>query len=72
MASSAQDNIRTGVVVRLIRDKGFGFIKDDESGDELFFHRSAIDNFDGAENRRVRFQASAGPKGPRAERVQTL
>ena len=31
----------TGTIKRLVRDRGFGFIRDD-GGQEWFFHRSAV------------------------------
>jgi CspA family cold shock protein len=67
MASQQQ-----GVVARLIRDKGFGFVRSD-NGEELFFHRSSARNFDQLqEGARVEFQAGNGPKGPRAEHVNEV
>ena len=61
----------TGQIVRLIKDRGFGFIKD-ESGQEYFFHFSALDprnqvKFENLlEGNRVEFQFETGDKGPRA------
>ena len=31
----------SGTIKRLVRDRGFGFIRDD-NGQEWFFHRSAV------------------------------
>jgi CspA family cold shock protein len=58
-------------IARLMRDKGFGFIRD-ERGQEWFFHRSSVQgNFDQlAESQRVTFTEGQGPKGPRAETVR--
>ena len=53
-------------------DRGFGFIADDH-GHEWFFHLSGVvdGRFDDLrEGQRVIFDEGAGPKGPRAERVQ--
>lgn len=61
-----------GTIKKLVRDKGFGFIAC-ASGDEYFFHSSAVQNarFDElAEGRAVRFRIGEGPKGPRAEDVR--
>lgn len=57
---------------RLVRDRGFGFIRNDADGSELFFHRSAVQgSFDTLkEGDAVRFDVGSGPKGPRAESVQ--
>jgi len=35
---------RTGTVRRIIEDRGFGFIRDDESREDLFFHASELVN----------------------------
>jgi CspA family cold shock protein len=60
-----------GVVVRVMPDKGFGFIRD-ERRQELFFHRSAAgDEFERMrEGTKVTFTEARGPKGPRAESVR--
>lgn len=59
-----------GTIKKLVSDKGFGFIAD-ENG-ELFFHSSACENchFDDLrEGQKVEFTRGSGPKGPRAENV---
>jgi cold shock protein len=59
-----------GTVKRVVFEKGFGFVADD-NGQEYFFHQSACSNFDSMrEGQRVTFEKGQGPKGPRAERVQ--
>lgn len=60
-----------GEVIRLVRDKGFGFILG-ENGVEFFFHRSELrdSNFEGLRDRqKVIFNPTQGPKGSRAEGV---
>lgn len=60
----------TGIVKRLIRDKGFGFIESGKS--EFFFHRSALKNMnfeDLQEGQEVTFEEGEGTKGPRAEDI---
>lgn len=61
----------TGTIKRLVRDRGFGFIKDD-SGQEWFFHRSAVEgNFEMlAEGAKVSFDPEDSAKGPRAGNVR--
>lgn len=61
-----------GSITRLVRDKGFGFIKGEASTEEYFFHRSgAIDPYETlTEGQRVRFEPARGPKGLRAEHVE--
>jgi cold shock protein len=62
----------TGTIRTLRVDKGFGFIKD-SSGNEYFFHQSAIYGEgigDLREGDSVEFDVGQGPKGPRAENVK--
>jgi CspA family cold shock protein len=61
----------TGTVKRVVRDKGFGFIADDQQR-EYFFHSSACrgTRFDDLrEGQRVSFEVGQSAKGPRAENV---
>jgi cold shock protein len=61
-----------GTIKRLIRDRGFGFIRA-EDGQEVFFHRSALHglDFDGLrEGEKVAFEVERGAKGPRAVNVR--
>ncbi|MBI4491477.1 MAG: cold shock domain-containing protein [Chloroflexi bacterium] len=65
-----------GTVARMIRDRGFGFIRDDQ-GEELFFHASAVQNasFDAlAEGQQVEFEKTRDPRGRgyRAENVRLV
>ena len=69
------NNMATGIIKRLVRDKGFGFIKPDpESGhEELFFHRSTVRDAtyeDLTEGSRVTYEATRSDKGARAEDVR--
>ena len=61
-----------GTIKRLVRDRGFGFIRD-EGGQEWFFHRSGVEgNFESlSEGQRVSFEEEASPKGPRAASVRS-
>jgi CspA family cold shock protein len=59
----------TGTVVRLLEDKGFGFIRGADNV-EYFFHRSAAPEFDSLKaGASVVFLPTEAPKGPRAESV---
>jgi len=49
--------------------KGFGFIKDDESGIEYFVHISGINENTLNENDVVKFDVVEGKKGPNAVNV---
>jgi len=60
-----------GIVRRIVRDKGFGFIQGPD-GVELFFHRSTLvaGAFDRLrEGARVTYTAVESMKGPRAADV---
>ena len=61
----------SGTIKRLVRDRGFGFIRDD-GGQEWFFHRSSVQgSFDQLnEGQRVSFDEEQSPKGPRAGNVR--
>ena len=64
----------TGTIKRIVGDRGFGFIQD-EQGTELFFHHSAVANaaFDTLrEGQQVTFERERDPrgKGDRAINVQ--
>ncbi len=65
-----------GTVKRVVRDKGFAFVRADSEAIDRFAHMSALRG--GAtfeqvtEGARVEFQPVEGPKGPRAEDVFVL
>jgi CspA family cold shock protein len=61
-----------GTIKRVIRDRGFGFIRGAD-GQEVFFHRSSLQqlNFDALkEGESVEFELERGEKGPRAKAVR--
>jgi len=63
-----------GEIKRVIRDRGFGFISA-EDGQEIFFHRSALEGIDFdalEEGNSVEFNVGRGPKGLRAENIKMI
>ena len=64
----------SGVIRRLVKDRGFGFIKSDD-GQDLFFHRSELRGvtFDLLkEGESVEFKEGEGPKGPKAVNIKLI
>ena len=62
----------SGKIKRLMKDRGFGFIRGND-GQEVFFHRSSLDGitFESlAEGQEVEFEIEQSPKGPRAGKVR--
>ena len=60
-----------GTIKRIVRDRGFGFIRSTD-GQEVFFHRSTLRElaFDSIkEGQAVEFEMESGDKGPRATKV---
>lgn len=61
--------MKRGIVKFFIESKGFGFIKDSETGEEYFVHVSGlIDRI--AENDEVEFEVTEGRKGLNAINVK--
>ena len=61
-----------GTVVRIIRNRGFGFLKQ-EDGTEVFFHRTSLQGVDFdtlTEGQALEFDIEQGDKGPRAANVR--
>ena len=64
-----------GTVKWFNAEKGFGFIAQEDGGDDVFVHYSAIQSqgyksLD--ENQKVEFDVTQGPKGPQAEKVKVI
>jgi CspA family cold shock protein len=64
-----------GTVKWFNAEKGFGFIAQEDGGDDVFVHFSAIQTQGYKsleENQKVEFDVNQGPKGPQAENVRPL
>ena len=63
-----------GKIKSIIRPRGFGFIST-ENGEQVFFHRSALQGKDFdflEEGTDVEFNLTRGPKGPRAVNIRIV
>jgi len=61
-----------GKIKKMVRDRGFGFIRGDD-GKEVFFHRSGLNaaDYDAlGEGDTVEYVVQEGPRGARAENVR--
>ena len=64
----------TGKIKRLMKDRGFGFIRTAD-GQEIFFHQSSLTDqtFEAlSEGQEVEFEVEQSPKGPRANKVRLI
>lgn len=64
-----EDAIRMGTVNFFNSAKGFGFIKDNKTGESVFFHENNLTE-PLKEGNRVKFEVEMGAKGPVAINVQ--
>jgi len=61
--------METGTVKFFNEDKGFGFIKPDNGGNDLFVHATGVESGPITEGDAVEFEIGEGKKGPCAVRV---
>ena len=66
-----EDPIRKGTVNAFFDSKGFGFIKDIETKESVFFHVSNVVD-DVIEGNLVSYEVEMGPKGPVAVNVKQI
>ena len=65
--------MHTGVVKKVIIDKGFGFIADTD-GNEVFFHKNNLNDIDFSTlvgDEKVQFEIQKTPKGYLKEKINT-
>jgi len=68
-APNPDELIRTGIVTFFNHDKGYGFIKDQQTQESIFVHiNSSTDPLN--ENSKVVFEIEMGPKGSNAVNVK--
>ncbi len=65
------ETVRRGIVSFFNESKGFGFIKDSQTGESFFVHVNNLD-VEIKENNKVSFELEKGPKGPMAVRVKHI
>jgi CspA family cold shock protein len=62
----------TGQIKRLVRDRGFGFIRPEGASEDIFFHSSALARgmFDTLnEGQQVEFDQETDPRDPKRNRA---
>ena len=63
-----REQVMTGTIKKIMRQKGFGFIKPDDGSEDVFFHRGSLaprnQIEDLNEGDSVQFQVRKGEKGP--------
>ena len=71
VAPTEAELTRTGKVSFFNNDKGFGFIKDNQSGESLFIHANNLEA-PIKENDKVTFEVEMGQRGPMAVKVKII
>jgi CspA family cold shock protein len=64
--------VAQGKITRIVKDRGFGFVKMDGSEEDLFFHHSALDEgaFDSLEvGQTLEFDTAPDTRDPRRSRA---
>lgn len=64
--------MQTGVVKFFNETKGFGFITDDSSGQEIFLHVTGLNGLKVRENDQVQYEVVEGRKGLNAVDVKKI
>ena len=65
----------TGKITRLVRDRGFGFIKAEDSNEDVFFHTTSLVGsvFDDLqEGQTVEFELQPDPRNPSRTRASDV
>ncbi|MBP6386644.1 MAG: cold shock domain-containing protein [Pseudarcicella sp.] len=64
--------MQTGKVKFFNESKGFGFVVDDESGEEIFVHVTGLNGIQIRENDNVSFDVQEGKRGLNAVNVKKI
>ncbi|MEJ0053272.1 MAG: cold shock domain-containing protein [bacterium] len=67
--------MQTGIIARLVKEKGFGFIKAEGMEKDLFFHANEVQGItfpELEEGDTVSFEVGESPKGPNAVNVSKV
>ncbi len=64
--------MQTGIVKFFNETKGFGFVVDDASGQEIFLHVTGLNGVKVRENDRIEFETVEGRKGLNAVNVKRI
>lgn len=64
--------MRTGTVKFFIESKGFGFITDEETGQDIFVHATGVKSEGLKEGDRVSYEEEEGRKGKVAAQVVVI
>lgn len=64
----AEDTLKSGVISFFNTSKGYGFIRDGKTQENVFFHVNNL-NFQAKENDKVNFAVEKGPKGMNAVNI---
>lgn len=65
----------TGIVKKFVDEKGFGFLTQDNGGNDVFFHFSKVQDFENGmihEGVRVSYEYEQGERGLQATKVVIL
>jgi len=62
----------TGTVKFFNESKGYGFITNDETGNDIFVHVTALNGLELKEGNKVEYQEEEGRKGVVAAQVQLI
>ena len=62
----------TGTVKFFNESKGYGFITDDESGQDIFVHVTSLNGLELKEGDKVEYKEADGKKGKVASHIQHL